>query len=108
MAFNLNHVTGKTVKGFNLLTLGWTDVYSFVPVAFAMLSSAKKEKRLNEIKDGIDKRTVGYRNRINAMMPKTDAAIELIRQALNAGISADYILMDTWFTNESFIKRILA
>ena len=108
MAFIFDHVIGKTVKGFNLLTLGWTDAYSFVPVAFAMLSSAKKEKRLNEIKEGIDKRTVGYRNRINAMMPKTDAAIELIRQALNAGISADYILMDTWFTNEPFIKRILA
>lgn len=25
-----NHVTGKTVKGFNMLTLGWTDNYSFV------------------------------------------------------------------------------
>ncbi len=108
MAFIHDHVIGKTVKGFNLLTLGWTDAYSFVPVAFAMLSSAKKEKRLNEIKEGIDKRTIGYRNRINAMMQKTDAAIELIRQALDAGISADYILMDTWFTNEPFIKRILA
>ena len=108
MAFIFDHVIGKTVKGFNLLTLGWTDAYSFVPVAFAMLSSAKQEKRLNEIKEGIDKRTIGYRNRKNAMMQKTDAAIELIRQALDAGINASYILMDTWFTNEPFIKRVLA
>lgn len=34
-----DHVIGKTVKGFNMLTLGWTDNYSFVPVAFNMLSS---------------------------------------------------------------------
>ena len=50
MAFIFDHVIGKTVKGFNLLTLGWTDAYSFVPVAFAMLSSAKKEKRLRSKK----------------------------------------------------------
>ena len=26
-----DHVIHKTVKGFNMLTLGWTDGYSFVP-----------------------------------------------------------------------------
>ena len=32
----------------------------------------------------------------------------MIRCALDAGISAQYILMDTWFTNEPFINRILS
>ena len=32
-----DHVHGKTVKGFNLLALGWTDAFSFVPVVFRML-----------------------------------------------------------------------
>lgn len=36
-------------------------------------------------------------------MHKTDAAILLIR----AGIKADYLLMDTWFTTEPMIKEIL-
>lgn len=107
LAFIFDHVIGKSVKGFNLLTLGWTDAYSFVPVAFAMLSSAKKEKRINEMKADIDKRTVGYRNRAASMANKPDAAIALIRQALDAGINAGYILMDTWFTNEPFIKRVM-
>ena len=40
-------------------------------------------------------------------MHKPDAAIAMIRDALAAGIPAEYILMDTWFTNELFIKRIL-
>lgn len=40
-------------------------------------------------------------------MHKPDAAIAMIRDALAAGIPAEYILMDTWFTNEPFIKRIL-
>ena len=32
--------------------------------------------------------------------------MQLIRNALNAGIKASYVLMDTWFTNEPFIGKI--
>ena len=42
LAFVFDHVIGKSVRGFNLLTLGWTDGFSFIPVAFNMLSSAKQ------------------------------------------------------------------
>jgi hypothetical protein len=106
LSYVFDHVAGKSVKGFNLLTLGWTDGFSFIPVAFNMLSSAKASKRLNNINESIDKRTVGYRNRKTAIMRKPDAAIAMIREALDAGIFADYVLMDTWFTNEPFIKRL--
>lgn len=106
LAFLFDHVMGKSVKGFNLLTIGWTDGYSFIPVAFNMLSSAKAEKRLNEMKESIDKRTNGFKNRVAATMPKPEAAMAMIRSALDAGIPAEYILMDTWFTNEPFIHNV--
>ena len=41
------------------------------------------------------------------MMHKTDAAIRLISNALAAGIKADYVLMDTWFTTEPMLREIL-
>lgn len=107
LAFVFDHVTGKSVRGFNLLTLGWTDGFSFIPVAFNMLSSAKREKRFKETGPRIDRRTNGYKARVSATMHKPDAAIAMIREALAAGVPAQYILMDTWFTNEPFIKRIL-
>ena len=102
-----DHVRGKCVKGFNLLTLGWTDSYSFIPVGFTMMSSAQEKNRLMGVDSRIDKRTNGYHARTVAMMQKPDAAISLIRNALTAGIQARYLLMDTWFTNEPFIKRVL-
>ena len=43
LAFVFDHVIGKSVRGFDLLILGWTDGFSFIPVAFNMLSSAKQE-----------------------------------------------------------------
>ena len=62
---------------------------------------------LNEANKTIDKRTSGDRRRKEAVMHKPDAAISLIHEALNAGITAQYVLMDTWFTNEPFIKRVM-
>lgn len=40
-------------------------------------------------------------------MRKTDAAILLIQRALAAGTKADYVLMDTWFTTEPMLQKIL-
>ena len=102
-----DHVEHKCQKGFTLLTLGWSDGYSFIPTGFNMLSSANKSNRYNEISDAIDHRSNGYRIRKESMMHKTDAAIRLIQNALNAGIKAQYVLMDTWFTTEPMIGSIL-
>ena len=102
-----DHVEHKCQKGFTLLTLGWSDGYSFIPTGFNMLSSASKSNRYNEISDQIDHRTNGYKVRRDSMMHKTDAAVLLIKNALNIGIKADYVLMDTWFTTEPMIKEIL-
>ena len=103
-----DHVTHKYQKGFTMLTLGWSDGYSFVPVGFNMLSSAKQTNRYQEISDKIDHRTNGYKARKESLLSKPEAAILLIRRALRAGIQADYVLMDTWFTTEPMLTRILA
>ena len=102
-----DHVEHKYQKGFTLLTLGWSDGYSFIPTGFNMLSSANKSNRYNEISTAVDHRSNGYRIRKESMMHKTDAAIRLIENALNAGIRAQYVLMDTWFTTEPMIGAVL-
>ena len=58
-----DHNTGRYVRGFRMLTLGWSDGNSFVPMMLSMLSSAKEENRLATMRDGIDKRTSGYKRR---------------------------------------------
>lgn len=102
-----DHVEHKFQKGFTLLALGWSDGYSFVPVGFNLLSSAAKSNRYEEMSDTIDHRTNGYKARKESLLSKPEAAILLIKRALNVGICADYVLMDTWFTTEPMIKSIL-
>ena len=51
-----DHVEHKYQKGFTMLTLGWSDGYSFVPVGFNLLSSAKKS---NLYQESLIKSTIG-------------------------------------------------
>jgi len=84
-----DHTLHKFRKGFTLLTLGWSDGYSFIPVGFNMLSSTKADNRYQEISNNIDRRTNGFKARKESMMKKTEAALLLVERALNAGIQAD-------------------
>ena len=102
-----DHVEHRYQKGFTMLTLGWSDGYSFVPVGFNLLSSAKKSNRYQEISDRIDRRTNGYRARRESLLAKPEAAVLLVQKALAAGIQADYVLMDTWFTTEPMLEKLL-
>ena len=90
-----DHVEHKYQKGFTLITLGWADGYSFIPVGFHMFSSAKKNNRYPEISNKIDHRTNGYKTRRESLLPKPDAAILMVQRALVASIHANYVLMDT-------------
>lgn len=107
LANTYDHVFHRFVKGFTLLTLGWTDGYSLIPTDFAMISSSKKVNRYQEISQDIDKRSSGFKRRTEAVSKKSDIAVQLIHNALTCGIKADYVLMDTWFTNEPMIKAVL-
>ena len=78
-----------------MLTLGWSDGYSFVPVGFNMLSSAKQTNRYQEISDKIDHRTNGYKARKESLLSKPEAAILLIQHALRVG-SAKTLSLDSY------------
>ena len=38
-----DHVSMKFKKGFRMMTLGWTDGCSFIPINFSLLASSKKK-----------------------------------------------------------------
>ena len=95
----------KYVKGFQMLTLGWTDGATFIPTGFSLIASVKSI--LCGVNEEIDKRTSGYKCRQEAVKPKPEATFNLIAQALKAGINASYVLMDSWFTEEPLIKKIV-
>jgi len=101
-----DHVSGKYVKGFRMLTLGWSDGNSFVPLLFSLLSSPKEKNRLIDINEEIDKRTVGFKQRQQSMKNALEVAVDLVRQALDTGVAADYVLFDSWFAFPGTITKL--
>uniref|UniRef100_UPI001E617C2D IS4 family transposase n=2 Tax=Desulfocucumis palustris TaxID=1898651 RepID=UPI001E617C2D len=101
-----DHVENRYVRGFRMLTLGWSDGNTFLPVAFSLLSSQKECNRLCEIDPRIDKRTTGYKRRVESIRKSTEVMFDLIRQAQEYGIQARYLLFDSWFAFPSIICRV--
>lgn len=100
-----DHATGCYYKGFRMLTLGWSDGHTFIPVDFSLLASLKSQ--INGIVEGIDKRTSGYKRRIEALLPAPEVVPAMIDRALAAGVQASYVLMDSWFTHAPLIQSVL-
>lgn len=92
-------------KGFRMLTLGWSDGCTFMPIDFSLLSSVKAQ--INGIRADIDKRTSGYKRRVNALQTAPEQIPDMIRRALSSGVNANYVLMDSWFTMPPLIKGIV-
>ncbi len=92
-----DHAKKVCLYGFRMLTLGWTDGNTFLPVNHILLSSSSK-CQVND-SNPIDHRSNGFKRRKLALMKGTDAMIELIKEAKKAMIPADYVLFDSWFAS---------
>jgi len=101
-----DHNSKTYLNGFKLLTLGWSDGVSFLPLDFVLRSSAEAKKRIQEITKAVDKRTCGYRRRLEAMTKSTELVEDMVKRVLALGIKADYILMDSWFSFPSVIAAL--
>lgn len=93
-------------KGFRMLTVGWTDGATFVPCLFRHLSSEKEKNRYVEINPCIDKRSCGYKTRVQAITPSPKLLIEMLKQASAAGVPAKHVLFDCWFAFPSMMIDI--
>ena len=93
--------------GFRMLTLGWTDGSTFIPVNSVLLSSENRKSRINDAAS-VDKRSAGYKRRQLSMEKGTTAMLELLKTAKNAGIPAKYVLFDSWFSSPSTLHAVKA
>ena len=100
-----DHVGMKFRKGFRLLTLGWSDGNTFMPVNSCLLASSKESNIIGPTKD-FDKRSIAGKRRKLAQMKAPEVMLHLLDAAVSNGLSADYVLFDSWFANPAQITAI--
>ena len=52
LSWGFDHVSGKSLKGFKMLTLGWDDGVSFVPLDFVLGAATDPSKRVCGVTQG--------------------------------------------------------
>jgi hypothetical protein len=102
-----DHAKKRYMTGFRLLTLGWSDGNTFLPINSCLLSSENKQNRINEAKE-LDKRSNGFKRRELAKTKATSVMLDLIDLAKKVKIPASYVLFDTWFCSPSSLIAIKA
>jgi hypothetical protein len=73
-----DHNRGIYTRGFRLLTLGWSDGNTFIPLDTQPLASEDKKKHLQQARS-VDKRTIGYRGRLMAQKKAPLVMLEMLR-----------------------------
>ena len=93
-----DHASMRYTKGYRLMTLGWTDGTTFLPINSSLLASSKASNLIGP-QEQYDGRSLAAHRRSLAQTKGTDVMIELIRTARKCGHTADYVLYDSWFSN---------
>lgn len=100
-----DHTCMNYKKGYRMLTLSWSDGNSLIPVNSCLLASSKESNMIGPTKS-FDKRTLAGKRRKLAQTKAPEAMMTLLDTAATAGLSADYVLFDSWFANPAQITDI--
>lgn len=102
--------------GMKLLTLGFWDGKSFIPLDFSIHNEPGKRGKRGLPKKDLDHQftkeraidSAGYKRVKEVSVDKIQMAISLISNSLKRKITADYVLADSWFICETFLSSIQA
>ena len=100
-----DHYSMKFKSGYHMLTLGWSDGNSFVPVNHCLLSSADDKNLLCEATN-FDDRSLAGKRRKQSRRKATEVMIDLVKTAQLSGVSAKYVLFDSWFSSPKTITAL--
>ena len=93
-----DHTGMNYKKGYRILTLSWSDGNTLIPVNSCLLASSKESHIIGPTK-AFDKRTLAGKRRKLAQTKAPEVMMTLLDTATTAGLSADYVLFDSWFAN---------
>lgn len=103
-----DHVHRRFLRGYQMLTLAWTDGQTVIPCQFRMVASQKESNLYAPARADLDRRTIAARRRREAQSQKPALVLDMLRRVAEAGIIAHYVLMDSWFYMPGLLAEIAA
>lgn len=113
-----DHVLQRSVLGFKLLVMGYWDGVSMIPIDFSLhrekgknkekLYGMTKSERRRQFQKSREINSPGRERELELEMNKVNSALCMFKRAMARKLKVDYVLMDSWFTCELFVKAVKA
>lgn len=100
-----DHCSMKYKRDFRMLTLGWSDGNSFIPVNHCLLSAADDKNLLCDAAN-YDGRSLAGKRRMQSRRKATEVMLDLIKAARQSGLTAKYVLFDSWFSSPKKVTAL--
>ncbi len=98
---HFDHLTGRTVKGQQVLTLGLATETTFLPLDQDIFIS---KKQVQEAVFADNRSSAAKRYKQSKELTKPELLTLSVKRAMRNGFEADYLLTDAWFGNKTTIR----
>lgn len=96
----------RKIRGINVVSLNYSDGFSNLMLDFAIAMNRYARVKIEDFTNIIDHRTNAYKRRLESLKGKSQIAIDMVTRAVNSGIYADYLLVDSWYSKPVFIETM--
>ncbi len=109
-----DHCTHRYQLGMKVLTLGYTDGKTFLPMDFSIHNEPGKKGvrglKAKELKAQFsktrDEESAGFERASEVSTDKITIALKMIKRCAKKWLKVDYVLADSWFICEKFIGGV--
>jgi hypothetical protein len=93
-------------RGLNVVSLNYSDGFSNFMLDFAIAMNKYARVAINDFTNKVDHRSNAHKRRLETMKGKSQIAIDMVKRAVESGIYADYLLVDSWYSKPVFLKEM--
>lgn len=98
----------RSINALNIVSLNYADSHSTFQLDFSIKMNDSQRKSTSEFTTKLHHRSNAYQRKNEITKGKNTLAIEMLKRALDSGVDADYLLVDSWYAKPNFIKEASA
>ena len=95
----------RCVNGINIVSLNYADTHSTFQLDFSLRLNNSRRLDVADFTSVLHHKSNAYKRRIEGLESKNSIALDMVERAINHGIEADYLLVDSWYAKPDFIEK---
>jgi len=96
----------RKIRGINVVSLNYSDGFSNFMLDFAIAMKQYARVAIEDFTNKVDHRSNAYKRRVETTKGKLQIAIDMVKRAVESGIYADYLLVDSWYSKPVFLQEM--